>query len=52
MQRVWFNARQTDQNDGISSIVIRDVVRLGRILYKPFALFKPGPDNEGFWLRR
>jgi hypothetical protein len=52
VQGVWFNARKTDQHQGIASIVVREVVRLGRILHEPFAFLKPGSDNEGFWFRR
>ena len=52
MQSVRFDARQTDQHYGIASIVVGEVVGLGRILHQPFAVFKPGPDYERVWFRR
>ena len=51
-QRVLIDPRQTCQHHGIASIIVCQVIGLGRILDEPFPFLDAGPDNEGVWLRR
>ena len=52
MEGVWIDSRQPHKQQGISSIVARQVVRLGCILYEPFAFVTANSDDKCVWLRR
>ena len=52
MEGVSVDSRQPHKQQGIFSIVVRQVVRLGCILYEPFAFLAADSDDESVWFRR
>ena len=52
MEGVPIGSRQPHKQQRIPSIVVRQVVRLGCILYEPFAFFTANSDDKRVWFRR
>ena len=52
MEGVPIDSRQPHKQQGIASIVVRQVVRFGCILYEPFAFLTADSDDERLWFRR
>jgi hypothetical protein len=52
VEGVPIDARQPNKQQRIASIIVRPVIRPGRISYEPFAFLTADPDDEGRWFRR